>query len=247
MIDLPSFYLDMEADRSGVPDFKSTTRDVQRDPRRFQAARASTRWSSTSATTAAGRCNEAISLTGLFIGDGPGGAGQGRRRPRAAALRRPRPGVVWSGPLVVLINKFSASASEILAGAIQDYHRGLIVGDHSTHGKGTVQSLMDLGQQLFRHVLNAPPIGALKITMQQFYRPDGDSTQKRGVLADVELPSLTTHLRRGRGRPGLSGGLRPDCRRRSFQRLQRRQSGHLRSTSPALAAAGADLRRNFRR
>ena len=94
---------------------------------------------------------------------------------------------------MVLISKFSASASEILAGAIQDYGRGLIVGDHSTHGKGTVQSLLDLGQQLFR-IPNAPPMGALKITMQQFYRPDGDSTQKRGVLADVELPSLTTHL-----------------------------------------------------
>ena len=102
-------------------------------------------------------------------------------------------GVAWSGPLVVLISKFSASASEILAGAIQDYDRGLIVGDHSTHGKGTVQSLMDLGQQLFR-LPNAPPMGALKITMQQFYRPNGDSTQKRGVLADIELPSLTTHL-----------------------------------------------------
>ena len=93
----------------------------------------------------------------------------------------------------MLISKFSASASEILAGAIQDYGRGLIVGDHSTHGKGTVQSLLDLGQQLFR-IPNAPQMGALKITMQQFYRPDGDSTQKRGVLADIELPSLTTHL-----------------------------------------------------
>ena len=99
--------------------------------------------------------------------------------------------MVWSGPLVVLINKFSASASEIFAGAIQDYGRGLIVGDHATHGKGTVQSLMDLGQTL----LHLPgEMGALKITTQQFYRPDGDSTQKRGVLSDVELPSVTTHL-----------------------------------------------------
>jgi len=93
----------------------------------------------------------------------------------------------------VLISKFSASASEILAGAIQDYHRGLIVGDHTTHGKGTVQSLMDLGQQLYQ-VPNAPKMGALKITIQQFYRPDGDSTQERGVVSDIELPSLTTHL-----------------------------------------------------
>ena len=94
---------------------------------------------------------------------------------------------------MVLISKFSASASEIFAGAIQDYHRGLIVGDHATHGKGTVQSLMDLGQQLFR-IPNSPPLGALKITTAKFYRPDGDSTQKRGVVSDIELPSLTTHL-----------------------------------------------------
>jgi carboxyl-terminal processing protease len=104
-------------------------------------------------------------------------------------------GVAWTGPLVVMIDKFSASASEILAGAIQDYNRGLIIGDHSTHGKGTVQSLLDVYQQLFG-VLPPPneSLGALKITMQQFYRPDGDSTQRRGVLADIELPSLTTHL-----------------------------------------------------
>src|SRR5208283_1969691 len=99
----------------------------------------------------------------------------------------------WSGPLVVVINKYSASASEILAGAVQDYGRGLIVGDHATHGKGTVQSLLNLGEQLF-HVPNAPNMGELKITMQQFYRPLGDSTQKRGVVSDIELPSLSTHL-----------------------------------------------------
>ena len=95
----------------------------------------------------------------------------------------------------MLINKFSASASEILAGAIQDYDRGLIVGDHSTHGKGTVQSLLDVYQALFG--VSPPPgdsLGALKITMQQFYRPDGASTQRRGVLADVELPSITIDL-----------------------------------------------------
>jgi carboxyl-terminal processing protease len=92
-----------------------------------------------------------------------------------------------------MISKFSASASEILAGAIQDYHRGLIVGDHTTHGKGTVQSMLDIGQELFR-VPNSQNMGALKMTMQQFYRPSGDSTQHRGVVADIELPSITTHL-----------------------------------------------------
>ncbi len=139
-----------------------------------------------------GSLQEAINLTGLFTGEGPVVQvkdSEGRVQPYDDA----EPGPVWKGPLVVLISKFSASASEILAGAIQDYHRGVILGDHSTHGKGTVQSLLDLGHQLFR-VPNATPMGALTITMQQFYRPNGDSTQKRGVLADVELPALTTHL-----------------------------------------------------
>jgi Periplasmic protease len=103
-------------------------------------------------------------------------------------------GVAWDGPLVVLVNKFSASASEIVAGAIQDYKRGLVVGDESTHGKGTVQSLLDLGRQLFQRLPNAPSLGAIKITMQQFYRPGGLSTQLEGVKSDIELPSITTHL-----------------------------------------------------
>jgi carboxyl-terminal processing protease len=95
--------------------------------------------------------------------------------------------------MVVIINKFSASASEIFAGAIQDYGRGIVIGDKSTHGKGTVQQLFDLGNALFR-LKQVPNMGALKLTIQQFYRPGGDSTQNRGVVSDVELPSLTTQL-----------------------------------------------------
>ena len=97
-----------------------------------------------------GSLTEAINLTGLFIHDGPVVQvkdADGRVTP----YNDPDPGIAWSGPLVVVISKFSASASEILAGAIQDYGRGLIVGDHATHGKGTVQSLLNLGEQLFRH------------------------------------------------------------------------------------------------
>jgi carboxyl-terminal processing protease len=91
----------------------------------------------------------------------------------------------------VLINKFSASASEIFAGAIQDYGRGIIVGDHSTHGKGTVQQLEELGRVIAP--VNPPNYGALKMTIQQFYRPGGDSTQNRGVVSDIELPSQMSH------------------------------------------------------
>jgi carboxyl-terminal processing protease len=191
VIDLPSFYMDMEGRTYGRKEYKSTTRDVQRILQDF------TRKDVDAVVldlrrNGGGSLPEAESLTGLFIDRGPvvqvkGSDGKIEQKPD------PSPGMAWEGPLVVLTSKFSASASEILAGAVQDYHRGIVVGDKATHGKGTVQSLLNLGRQLFG-IPNAPSLGALKITMQQFYRPSGDSTQNRGVLADVELPSLTTHL-----------------------------------------------------
>ena len=94
----------------------------------------------------------------------------------------------------MLIHKQSASASEILAGAIQDYHRGIVVGDSATHGKGTVQQLFDLGPEIFKSISNPPDLGSLKMTLSQFYRPNGDSTQQRGVLSDIVLPAITDHL-----------------------------------------------------
>ena len=106
-------------------------------------------------------------------------------------------GTAWDGPLAVLTSKFSASASEIFAGAIQDYKRGLVIGDPATHGKGTVQTLMNLGQRLFGN--NRQNYGALKVTLQQFYLPDGQSTQLKGVLSDVILPSLTAKMDVGEG------------------------------------------------
>ncbi len=191
VINLPSFYMDMDGARQGNPDYRSTTRDVRRILHGFkqkgvEAVVLDLR------TNGGGSLTEAISLTGLFIDDGPVVQvkdADGRVSPYVPS----DPGMDWSGPLVVVVSKFSASASEIFAGAIQDYHRGLIVGDKSTHGKGTVQSLLNLGEQLFR-IANAPKMGELKITMQQFYRPGGDSTQRRGVVSDIELPALSTHL-----------------------------------------------------
>jgi carboxyl-terminal processing protease len=190
VIDLPSFYMDMEAARGGG-DFKSTTADVKKILDDFNNKGVDVLILDLR-RNGGGSLTEAINLTGLFIDDGP-----------VVQVKDPDGqvqhyddldrGEVWTKPLVVLTSKFSASASEILAGAIQDYHRGLIVGDTSTHGKGTVQSLLDLGPQMFR-IANPPNYGALKLTMQQFYRPNGDSTQKRGVLADIVLPSLTDHI-----------------------------------------------------
>ncbi len=191
VIDLPSFYMDMEGARNGNDQYKSTTRDVRKILDGFSRDNVDVVVLDLR-RNGGGSLPEAISLTGLFIDQGP--VVQVKNSDGAVeVLDDTDRGVAWKGPLVVLISKFSASASEILAGAIQDYHRGLIVGDSSTHGKGTVQSLKDLGETLFR-IPNPPSLGALKITMQQFYRPNGDSTQKRGVLADIVLPSITDNM-----------------------------------------------------
>lgn len=196
VIKLPSFYMDMSGARLGITEYKSTTRDVRKILEQFNeqgvdALVLDLRFNG------GGSLQEAINLTGLFIDQGPVVQVKDADS-QVQAYNDPDPGAVWKRPMVVMINKFSASASEILAGAIQDYKRGLIIGDHATHGKGTVQTLMELGQQLFR-LPNSPQLGALKITMSQFYRPDGDSTQKRGVVSDIELPSLTTYLDVGEG------------------------------------------------
>ncbi len=192
VIELPSFYMDMAGARQGLPDFKSTTRDVRRILDDFKAKGVDAVVLDLR-RNGGGSLTEAINLTGLFIEDGPVVQvkdSDGRVQPYLDL----DPEIAWRGPLVVLVSKFSASASEILAGAVQDYGRGLIVGDTTTHGKGTVQSLLDIGQQLFPRLLDRPKLGALKVTMQQFYRPSGDSTQNRGVISDLELPSLSSHL-----------------------------------------------------
>jgi carboxyl-terminal processing protease len=183
VIDLPSFYMDMAAARAGRRDFKSTTRDVRKILEDFNRQGVDALVLDLR-RNGGGSLQEAINLTGLFLGDGP--VVQVKDSDGQVRAYNDHDGTMpWKGPMVVLISKFSASASEILAGAIQDYRRGLVVGDRATHGKGTVQSLMDLGEQLFRNPFSSK-YGALKVTMQQFYRPNGDSTQQRGVL--------TTHL-----------------------------------------------------
>ncbi len=195
VINLPSFYMDMRGARLGLPNYRSTTRDCRKILRDFKSKGVDVVVMDLR-NNGGGSLIEAITLTGLFIDRGPvvqvkDGKGVIDHYDDREA------GEEWDGPLVVMISKFSASASEIFAGAVKDYKRGLIVGDHSTHGKGTVQSLLYIGERLFGRIPNAPNLGALKITMQQFYRPNGESTQKRGVLADVELPSIITHLKVG--------------------------------------------------
>lgn len=189
VIELPSFYANMgEGDVGG----RRTTTDVQRILVDFKnkgvdAVVLDLR------NNGGGLLREAIDCTGLFIDVGPVVQ---VKDPFGSIvdLNDESGGMTWDKPLVVLTSKFSASASEILAGAVQDYNRGLVVGDTTTHGKGTVQSMINLNRLLYR-TQNPPNIlGALKITTQQFYRPNGDSTQKRGVLSDLVLPSITDHM-----------------------------------------------------
>jgi carboxyl-terminal processing protease len=138
-----------------------------------------------------GSLQEAISLTGLFIRQGP--VVQTRGQTGGVDVGGDMdPAELYDGPLVLLTSRFSASASEILAGALQDYGRALIVGDSSTFGKGTVQSIMPLGPIMNQFGL-APAYdpGALKVTTSKFYRPSGASTQLRGVASDIVLPSTS--------------------------------------------------------
>ncbi|MGE0757780.1 MAG: carboxy terminal-processing peptidase [Pirellulaceae bacterium] len=195
-ISLPSFYMDMKAARNedGNGDFRSTTRDVARILKDFTTQGVDVVMLDLR-NNGGGSLTEAIRLTGLFIDEGPVVQIKDAAQHVQSYDDLDR-GMLWGGPLVVITNKFSASASEILAGAIQDYRRGLVVGDESTHGKGTVQSLLEVGRELFP-IPNPPKYGALKITMQQFYRPNGDSTQKRGVIPDLVLPSLTNSIAMG--------------------------------------------------
>lgn len=143
-----------------------------------------------------GSLTDAVSMAGLFMESGPMVQvrdGQGRTQ----VLTDNDPRVQYNGPLVLLVNKYSASASEILAAAIQDYHRGVIMGSTSTYGKGTVQRIIDLDDALPSELNSVKPIGSLKLTTQKFYRVNGGSTQFKGVISDIVVPDLYSYLDQG--------------------------------------------------
>lgn len=144
-----------------------------------------------------GALTDAVSIAGLFIDKGP--VVQVRNSyDKVESLNDDIPGTVYDGPMIVLVNEFSASASEILAAALQDYGRAVIVGSVHTHGKGTVQTLIDLDRALsFGNMAKYKPLGALKLTTQKFYRVSGGSTQYRGVEPDIVLPDLLAYLKTG--------------------------------------------------
>jgi carboxyl-terminal processing protease len=187
VIDLPSFYA--AAPGQGASEVKSASQDVRRLLGEFKAAEVDGVILDMRHNPG-GLLTEAVALAGVFIDQGPvvqiKDPGTGIRR-----LNDPEKGVVYGGPLLVLVSKSSASASEIVAAAMQDYGRAVVVGDTATHGKGTVQAVIDLTDQIPRAKAK---LGALRLTLQQFYRVNGDSTQNRGVLPDIVLPSLTEFL-----------------------------------------------------
>jgi carboxyl-terminal processing protease len=193
-INLPSFYLDIVAAGNGDDDAKRCSEDVKNILRDFQKPGEGVDGVILDLRmNGGGALSEAISLTGLFIDHGPVVKVKGRLA-REEMHEDHDKGVAYGGPLLVLVNKLSASASEIFAGAIQDYNRGVIVGDSATHGKGTVQTVVDISGRRSGLVASREALGALKLTIQQFYRVNGDSTQNRGVLSDIVLPALTDHM-----------------------------------------------------
>jgi carboxyl-terminal processing protease len=181
VINVPAFYQDVEAQNAGDKEFRSTTRDVRRLINELKAEKIDGLVLDLRGD-GGGYLPEAVALTGLFVDKGP--VVQLKVTTGELEVQDDTdPGVAYSGPLAVLVDRFSASASEIFAGAIQDYHRGVVLGQR-TFGKGTVQNLVPLDRWSPR-----PVNGQLTVTIGKFYRVTGESTQHRGVEPDVALPS----------------------------------------------------------
>lgn len=185
VITVPSFYLNFEEYRSGKEDYRSTTRDVKRlitelEEQGMDGLMIDLRFNG------GGSLQEAIELSGLFIPDGP--VVQVRNYDQSVDRMDDEDGgdVFYNGPLAVLVNRGSASASEIFSGAIQDYRRGVIIGE-STFGKGTVQNVIDLSRYIRNPDLN---LGQIKMTLAKFYRVTGSSNQRVGIAPDVHFPSI---------------------------------------------------------
>ena len=174
IIDLPSFYIDFDEYQKGIKDFRSSSNDVKKILQEFNSSEVDAVILDLR-NNGGGALIEANKIIGLFVSSGPTVQVK-QKRGYIQPYGDNKAVQVWNKPLIVLVNRYSASASEIVAGAIQDYRRGIIVG-HRTFGKGTVQSLEDLSE------------GQIKITESKYYRVNGMSTQNKGVVPDIELPS----------------------------------------------------------
>jgi carboxyl-terminal processing protease len=185
VVTLPSFYEDFAGRREGAADYRSASRDVARLLAEFRKDKVDGVLVDLR-NNGGGSLSEAVALTGLFIGTGP--VVQQRDARGAISVESDTdPGIAWNGPLGVLINRGSASASEIFAAAIQDYGRGVIIGEPS-FGKGTVQSMIDLDRVASN---GKPQFGELKLTIAQFFRINGGTTQLRGVTPDIVFPAMS--------------------------------------------------------
>lgn len=228
VVTVPTFYVDFDAWQEGEEDYRSTTRDVAREVEKLKNSGVEGIILDLR-NNGGGALQEANSLLGLFIDRGP--TVQVRdAEGRIQLYGDSEAGTLYDGPLTVLVNRLSASASEIFAGAIQDYGRGLVVGT-STFGKGTVQTLSDLSH------------GEIKLTRAKFYRISGDSTQNRGVVPDIHFPSLIDPERIGES--SLDNALQWD----TVQNVQYRRYGEPETHLDTLAErhqARADNNPNFR-
>ncbi len=193
VVNIPSFYRDFSGAQQGKDDFKSTARDVAKVLADFKKEGGVDAVLVDLRMNGGGALSEAIEVTGLFIDQGPVVQVK-EQNGKIKSHDDEETGVAYAGPLMVVCNRLSASASEIFAAAIKDYGRGIVVGDTTTHGKGTVQNVMPVSSQMFRMIPGGKDRGAVKLTINQFYRVNGDSTQNRGVESDVVLPSLIDHM-----------------------------------------------------
>ncbi len=184
VLDIPAFYRDFRGQVAGKDDFRSTTRDVRKLLAELEAKKVDGIIIDLRGN-GGGSLTESTELTGLFIKEGP--VVQVKDSQGKVEIERDLdPEQVYSGPLVVMVNRNSASASEIFAGAIQDYQRGLVIGE-PTFGKGTVQTLVGLGQ----FSRGSEDLGRLRLTIAQFFRVQGGSTQNRGVVPDILFPTAS--------------------------------------------------------
>ena len=190
-IRIPSFYRDFQESGSGGRNVTDDVRTEIAKLKNIDGLILDVR------NNGGGALSDAVSIAGLFISDGP--VVQVRSsNGKTQVLDDDDSKVVYSGPLAVLVNEFSASASEILAGALQDYRRAIVIGSAHTHGKGTVQAMLDLDRDFnLRNMEQFLPLGALKVTIQKFYRISGGSTQYRGVVPDIILPDRLQYLKSG--------------------------------------------------
>jgi carboxyl-terminal processing protease len=187
VINLPKFYIDFDE-----KNFRNSATDMAQEIERLKKENVEGILLDLR-NNGGGSLQTAIEISGLFINKGP--VVQVKYRDRNPDIKNDiDPKIQWNGPLVVLVNELSASASEIFAAAMQDYHRAVIIGGKQTYGKGTVQSVLDLNKY---HNLNDEDLGALKITIQKFYRINGGSTQMEGVHSDIMLPSRYSYMEIG--------------------------------------------------